>query len=80
MMHVWSHPISVKSDMEKKASPCVQAYGSFCDSWSLTLLRDGLDSNSWSDCEDNGACFNIGKTPKMTIDSQINPISHLKDV
>ena len=36
---------------------CVLAYGRLCN----TLLRDGLDSLSWSDREDKGVGFEIYK-------------------
>ena len=56
----------------------VQVYGGFCNtcSWFLTLLIDCLDSNSKFDYEDDGVGFKIWKHPKMTLYSQISPISH----
>ena len=49
----------------------------FRDVWSLILLSHVLDSQSWSDYEDEYVGFRICKNLKMTIYSQINPISHL---
>ena len=56
----------------------VQAYGSVCNRWSLTLLDDCLNNHSWSDYQEKDLGFNIYKALKMTLYSQIYPISHLK--
>ena len=59
-------------------SACVQAYGSFCNRWTLTPLYDGIDIHDWSDYTEKGVGFNIWKHLNMTLYSQINLTSHLK--
>ena len=55
---------------------CVQAYRSFCHSWSLTRLCDALHIHSLSNYEEKGVGFNICKNIKMTLYSEIKPIGY----
>ena len=45
----------------------------------ICLKRQCLDGNSSSDYEEKGVGFNIYKHLRMTLYSQINPISHLNN-
>ena len=50
-----------KTNMVKRPKniSCLCARGRFCNCWCLTLLSDGLDSQSQSDYEDEVVSFKI---------------------
>ena len=49
----------------------MEAYGRFCNRWSLTLLGNVLDIHYWSDCEEKGV--KTSKWPYFQISTQKPP-------
>ena len=62
----------------EKFPACVQSCVNFYIRWSLTLLGDYLDIHNWPDLEEKDVGFNMCKSLKMTLYSQIYPASYLK--
>ena len=63
-MHVCSDDLLVKIAMDNRVKTllaCVEGDRSICTILSLTLLSNGLDSNSWPDYEEEGVglCKNL---------------------
>ena len=60
-MHVQTDHVLLKfntwSKGQNRFPAYVQAHGSFCHGWSLTLLSDCLDIHNWSDYEGKGLGF-----------------------
>ena len=56
----------------------MQAYGSFCNRWSLCPLGNCLDIHNWYENKAKDVGFNICKNLKITFYSQFNLASYLK--
>ena len=66
-MHGWTTHALLEFNIWRKVPKtpaCVQAWGASVIAWSLTLLRDGLDNQSWSAYEEKTVGF---KYFKMTL-------------
>ena len=84
LKYLFKLPCFSKLNMKKRAKLlswlCVSVKA-YVRSWvimSLTLLSDGIDSHNWPEFKAEGVGFDTCSNLKMTLYSQINPISPFK--